>query len=246
MWKSDSLLKLVELPFSYSLLIIPISNTLVNPENNLSVTLVLPFFLLFGFLGTSLAIIDPVGRLIRTLASNYNWLDYQEKNKDHPDFDYIDEEILKKLKAKFTRHAVNTNSVSYETDKVIGQIYFMAVLLIFSIVFLSFHDGVLIFSNVLSCDECSNSLMIIGGVLIITTVIIGSVVFFNMKKLHKKIRTTSLYLMAIELGHSEDSSIIKTLKFIEQNRWELAESWSHDYTKKLDTKQWPFTYRWNN
>ena len=152
---------------------------------------------------------------------------------------------------------MDTKSITIETDKIVATLYFVLIFSFFSITLLQ-NDFISTMLTPLlgELPEPSFAYEIINFliedprplqvIVFVLLSILAIVVIRSIYKTFKKARTVAIYLLAINNQHSEELSVKNILSAIEHSRWELAESWSHDYTKKLDAKKWPFSYKWIN
>ena len=176
---------------------------------------------------------------------------------DHP----IPITIMDTLSKKYIRHGIETKPISVEIDKMVGMSYFLIVLIAFTVSLSDssfdahFDDKVIMGLNqtIISLPGCvdgcvdglKDNTWVIFLALSLISFIIGVVLFKNLQKLFKKIRTASIFLMAIQNGHGEEPVIKNLSEAMLDRRWELSESLSHRYVDDLDledfdTEKWIF------
>ena len=135
-WRVEQLLKFVEIPFVYSLLIIPISvdHTIVSDASKL-----IPFTLLLGIIAGVFSIVDPFGKLIKWRLVGYDFKkekeDFcnEEYNSTKPG-QYFNHKFMDTLKDQYLRHGININPMIVEINKVVAMFYFVFLSIVLMII----------------------------------------------------------------------------------------------------------------
>lgn len=118
MASGETLLKLTDFPFSYS--IVGIAMGILGFDINEKY---LSFLAIAGFIGTFLTITDPIGKIVRwSIRDNLRKRKYPAS---------IDENT--EAKVVYTQMAISSKSVGIETDKIVSLIYFVSVLALFPV-----------------------------------------------------------------------------------------------------------------
>lgn len=252
-FRIESLLKLVEIPFVYSFIVLPfVINTDFTPTSIFD-PIFMPYILILGILGTFLAIFDPIGRASKVILKKYNYgqihgfLSSLERiNQNKYSSQSFPSHVYDKLDESFTRHAVNTNSILLEINKIVGIFYFFVILLFFA-AFSFYSPFVTFFMNMFTamnfCNQCffETQLLLIIPLSIFTALTVLALImeFFQVMK---RTRTVAIYLLSIYDNKATEDKVMKMLQFIENKQWELAEAWSHSYIEKYEDKRKAYFY----
>lgn len=215
MASGETLLKLSDFPFSYSLLAIIFSAMGSDFQGaNLFV-----FISIAGSLGTFLTIIDPVGRILRyALQSGFK----KAKTKtNEPEIHRKLDHVIKSLK---------TRSINIEIDKLVSLCYFGFILFLASSLVANYphvaeHAQIKDANGNSICD--TNCITHVGNVvLFLGTLAIGAVGTYNYREIKKYSKVAGIYHMSINLETVTRSTIDSMTKAMEVNDWETATEWS--------------------
>lgn len=261
----ESVLKFVEIPFIFSIIITPNNQQIlhakdIGPE-------LLPLLLVGGMFAGILAIVDPFGKITKGLVTYFHYgnktkriirIFYFLNTTDKGNSDDLTTDFLIKIKPQI-RHGINVGSLNGEINKIVSMCYFLVIMIFFSFALTDSTynqiDQILgdMPINNMSCNiECKitttnstdnskettkskphilNMIIYAGMPFVLFTI------FMNMLFLSKKVRTVSIYLHATRNKFAE-GSVVKNMKdSILEQRWELAESWSHHYAKTYGAKE---------
>lgn len=215
MASGETLLKITDFPFSYSLMAIIFSAIGSDFQGaNLFI-----YAGVAGSLGTFLTIIDPVGRVLRlVLRSSFK----KSKKKTN------DSELNRKL--DHTIKALRTRSVGIEIDKLVALCYFGITLFLFSSL-IAHSSQVAEKSQILDnqgktiCD--TTCISHVGNVVAtLGTLIIGAVGTMNYRDIKKFSQIAGIYHLSINLETVTRSTIDSMTKTMEVNDWETAAEWA--------------------
>lgn len=225
MTSGETILKLTDYPFSYSILglvsgIIGFSLS----ENHLV------YLGISGALGTFLTILDPIGWLIRDGAQSRIKLD----KKSHLEIDEI-------IDVQYKMSALKSKSINYEIDKIIGTFYFI-ILLAFFILAVSapipFVERLIIFDSekIPICSElCFRVIYASLGIIALVTLSIKALQF--KKNLDEKIDVAGYHQIAINDDNATQTSVESMTRAIEQNDWEIAKLWKGKIKEEIKYKK---------
>lgn len=214
----DTLLKLSDFPFAYSLLAILFfsAGTDITKDHYL-------FLVISGFVATSLAIIDPIGKYVK--LGRKRVITNSKK----------DEETK-----KYEISALNTGSINLEIEKIVNFIYFVLVLVAFALAvnfapLFASHLMIKNNDNVTICAEtCVKSL----GLTIPTIIVLLLILEARQRiiKLKQNIEIMGFYRHSMDLQSATLQSKENLNKAIEQNDWELADWWKSQVTKEIEVE----------
>lgn len=215
MASGETLLKLSDFPFSYSLMAIIFSAIGSDFQGaNLFV-----YVSVAGSLGTFLTIIDPVGRILRhALKSSFK----KAKNKTQ------DPEIHKKL--DYVIKSVKTRSIGIEIDKLVSLCYFGFVLFLFSSLIANYpqvaeHSQLIDAEGKSICD--ASCISTIGNIVAFSGLFpIAVVGISNYRDIKKYLNISGIYHLSINLETVTRSTIDSMTKAMEVNDWETATEWA--------------------
>lgn len=148
-------LNIKDYPFAFSIAVLLFPDVL----NDQNVTSFLAITLVGGMLGSLLTIINPVGLLIRALYLRYDHLVFPELRLIHF--------FVHRIITKNFRASLSAPTITYEVDKMVGILYFLAILGLALYRLTSFD-----FQKVLGLDSLESSGMIIGIILGIIGVVL--------------------------------------------------------------------------
>jgi hypothetical protein len=219
MVSGETILKFTDYPFAYSIVAMILGM--------LGFSLTQNYFIFLGFagaLGTLLAIVDPIGMLIRWVETRH--LKKHTTNEDN---------LIFKLSA------LKTKAISFEIEKIIGMFYFIFSILgflfavtlpteFFDKLILKFQDGTPVLEELQM-----KTVYLMAAAIVMLILAIRAVRFWN--DLDAKIDTTSYHLTVIDDDNATQVSIDGMSRAIEQNDWELAEFWGHKIENEIMNKK---------
>ncbi|QMU54724.1 MAG: hypothetical protein GKS07_07460 [Nitrosopumilus sp.] len=157
------------------------------------------------------------------------------------------------LSVKYIRHGLQTKSIEIEIDKIIATGYFFSIIVavtlsLFHEVFsMGFYNYVVLnldpfLSAIPGCGNSACTAGLIPNMWIIQLILLTTLIFLflairkNIRSLFRKVRTTSIYIFAVNNGHFNEDVITYLKIAVDERRWELAESLSHRYVDSLETE----------
>lgn len=210
----DTLLKITDYPFAYSLVFILIGLAGYNLSDPRS----LAFFALAGFAGTFLAIVDPFGKGIRLYFMSFSQNRFRKaKNR----------QVVTEW--NYFRSAFFTKSIEIEKDKLVSNIYFQISIIVFLLAVLLSNT----FASRLSLENGVNTTCISCIQQTLTTVLLSvfSIIFgmmiWNGYNMTKKAEIVATYLFCINSTKATRESIENISKFIDVGDWKTAEYWKN-------------------
>ena len=219
MTSGETLLKIIDYPFAYSIIGIVLGSVgIAIAERNISLLIIA------GFIGSFLTITDPLGRIVR--ADLRRKLEKEKKN--------LNGNELKKIEYGFD--CIKTRAIGIETDKIVGLMYFVIILIAFLLaVFISdtFANNFLIEINqetnekLFSIDSFRITTLIISS---ITMALLGIITGMRWKEIMAYVKTAAVYQICIESDLVTTSSLENMGRYLEQNDWSNAQKWA----KKLE------------
>lgn len=230
----ETLLKITDYPFAYSLTAILLATHGLDlfAENSLI------FLGIAGSVGTVLTITDPLGRLLRWLMIRiekrmYGFLRNEDK-KPKRLFNLITKinpKILDELKIEKKWHefesAFHTKSIELEKEKIVSSIYFLILILVTNIMILDYNAIENNSENIILEEICEISCVKFYSTSILTGIsfILSVVIAWNSSKIFRRVRTVSTYLTTINHPFVMNSSTENLSRFIESGDWKTAEYW---------------------
>ncbi|MCA9827121.1 MAG: hypothetical protein KC444_01835 [Nitrosopumilus sp.] len=230
----DTLLKITDYPFAYSLMAILFASNGLELLSKDS----LVFLGIAGAIGTILTIIDPVGFIIMRYMK---WVEkiafffFSNPNAQETRTFRLLQKINPKLKEQSricknweeVENAFHTKSIELEKEKIVSSYYFL-ILIVFTYIMIGHFGAIENNSNYWAiqkiCDvSCVKDYSSIT--LIIISVILVIIISLNAGKIFKKVRTVSTYLMGINHPVVTKTSIENLSRFIESGDWKTAEYW---------------------
>ncbi|MBL4654132.1 MAG: hypothetical protein JKY53_14905 [Flavobacteriales bacterium] len=221
----ETILKLTDYPFSYSIIGI-ISGVLGFgiADNQLI------FLGIAGAFGTFLTVVDPMGWLLRVNAKDRikKGLD-QSKNSSQT------------LEKEYKISALKSKSINFEIEKIFGLFYFIIILTAFLIA-MGFSES--LFEKLIIKD--SNNVAIfpmqyfqlgyIGLTLVALGALIGKAIHF-WKDLDSKIMVAGFHQIAINNDNATQTSVENMSRAVEQNDWALAKIWESKIKEEIKYKK---------
>jgi len=215
----ETLLKLIDIPFAYTFLAIIFGVMNVNLSGGNVIILISAA----GMLGTSLAIIDPVGRFLKFLLKNNIKSDNNERfNQD-------------------SVNAINTMSIGIEVDKIVSLCYTLIILILFLIGLVVTPEFI---DNFISTSDEKNTvydvvnIRILGELSLVLGIIFISVIgCINWYKLKKHVATAGTHLEGISSEFVTNATITNMTKAIERNDWVTAEKWKKPIHDEIITEK---------
>lgn len=231
-WRAEQLLKFIEIPFVYSLLVIPFSGGSELPyyiDDNGTERLnqlIFPLIFILGIVGSALSIVDPLGRFCKGLLRLSNFSneidDWFDKKKDKSQGDYFKPRFLIYIRKNFWNHGINTLPINTEINKIVGMLYFITLVVFLwaslpvesytmfteSLDTSNFVNGV----NTDTKKSVKDGFSVLFFVSIIT---VSAVAVNSLLAIRKKIRTASIFLYGI--SHSSNSWIVEEIFQIQED-----------------------------
>lgn len=209
----ETLLKLTDYPFTYSLgfLAIGVYGYNISDDRALS------FLTAAGILGTFLAIVDPFGWIVGKYYLLIAYIEYRRlklKNEIINDWNYL-------------RSAFYTKSMSLEKDRMVGIVYFVITLFTFVAAITqseTFANRFVIKTSFLNCElTCVQEY---GWIILVSFAsVLCLKIGFDSTKLTKKADIVATYLSSINLASVPKESVTAINSFIELGDWKTAEHW---------------------
>jgi len=225
MTSGETLLKITDIPFSYTLLAIIIGVIGVSLEDEKIIILIGAA----GALGTLLTVTDPVGRLLKT------WLKKGLKEKQEK------EDEKSKYLWDYAISAVRTRAIGIEIDKIVSMSYLVIILGVFSTAithYPSFAEDLRLFSenDEIICDTfCIQGLGIVSSTLgIIFVALVG---VRSWKELKEQAHIAGIHHLGISSEYVTRPTIENMSRAIEQNDWQTAKEWSNTVEKEIRIKK---------
>jgi len=225
MTAGETLLKITDIPFSYSLLAIIMGVMGVKFEG-VNIALLIGTA---GVLGTFLAVTDPVGRLLKSvLKQGINQLRKKSKNKDD-------------VKWNFAKNAINTRAIGLEIDKFVSMFYLGLILIVFSssvTYFPNFTEHLQLYGyagNTICDTNCAGIVgVIFAGIAGLFLVLVGT-------KSWKELKNNSIVAGIHHIGISSEfvtpTTIENMSRSIEQNDWQTASEWAKIIETEIENEK---------
>ena len=218
----ETILKVTDYPFAYSaiFIILAILGLEVFDEK------AFPYLALAGIAGTFLVILDPFGWIVKGYAIFAVRPDYLKKDDKKNRWDYV-------------KSAFNTKAMDIEKDKIVSMLYFLFVLIIFSIALNSYDQFTQRFEinfNNIQCDvKCIRDTVLtpLGIAIFLVIIVIGA----KGIKLPRKAEIVSSYLFAIGTTDIPRETVDSISRFIELGDWKTAEYWEEKIYEDLKYKR---------
>lgn len=226
MTAGETILKLTDFPFSYSIIGI-ISGVLgFGISDNYLI-----FLGIAGAFGTFLAITDPIGWLVRKNAEDRINKGYDNKNNS-----------TQNLEKQYKISALRTKSINFEIEKIIGLFYFIIILVLFlaavtppnSLLFekLIINDS----AGQLLCDVLCFKMGYFGvGLAALAILVVKANRFW--KNLDEKIMIAGFHQIAINNDNATQTSVESMTRSVEQNDWETAKLWKNKIKEEIKYKK---------
>lgn len=226
MTSGETLLKITDIPFSYTLLAIILGVMGAAFEGERIIILVGTA----GALGTFLSVTDPVGRLLkfwlrRGLDKNLK----NEKNKEN------------KLRLDYAKLAVKTRAISYEMDKIVSISYLVIIFGVFSSAisnYPSFAEKLQLVGdggNTICDTLCTQVLG--DATAFIAMIFLAIVGARSWKELKSQAKTAGIHHLGISSEYVTSSTIENMSRAIEQNDWQTAKEWGSIVEKEIRIKK---------
>lgn len=219
MASGETLLKITDIPFAYTILTI-IFGVMGVSFSGANIAILVGAA---GTLGTFLAITDPIGRLLKFWLKRNFKAKKENEGKEH------------------SVNAVNTTSIGIEIDKIVSLSYLFIILAIFATVlneFPAFTENLILTNeqNEIICDEsCITGLGVFGA--IIGEIFIGIVGIKNWKDLKKYAKTAGIHHIGISSEFVTNVTIENISRAIERNDWATAEEWAKIVEIEIKTEK---------
>jgi len=225
MTAGETLLKITDIPFSYSLLAIIMGVMGVKFEG---VNLVL-LIGTAGVLGTFLTATDPVGRLLKSnLKAGISQLRKKDKNPDD-------------VKWGFAKNAIETRAIGLEIDKFVSMFYLALILIVFSSAvtnFPEFTDNLQLYGDdgKTICDNsCAGIVSVIfSGIAAVFLAIVG---MKSWKALKYNVIVAGVHHRGISSEFVTATTIENMSRAIEQNDWQTASEWAKIIENEIITEK---------
>jgi len=226
MASGETLLKLTDFPFSYSIIGILSGVLGFGISDNYLI-----FLGIAGAFGTFLTITDPIGWLLRK-----NEEDRIEKGYD------VKHNSNLTLEKQYKISALRTKSINFELEKIVGLFYFIIILALFlaatmppdSLLFEKLiikNNGGELLCDIL-CFKMSYLSISLAALIIL---VIKANRFW--KDLDKKIMIAGYHQIAINDDNATQTSIESMTRAVEQNDWELARIWQGKIKEEIKYKK---------
>lgn len=224
MTAGETLLKITDIPFSYSFLAIIFGVMGVSFVGESIVLLVGAA----GALGTFLSVTDPVGRLLqRWLKRGVNEIRKKENTND--------------IKWEFTIKAIKTRSIGIEIDKLVSMAYLVIVLGVFSTAITNYDSFAF---NLQLYDDDQNVIcdtFCIQGLGVLSTfmalIFVGLVGKHNWKELKQNVQVAGIHHLGIISEYVTSNTIENMSRAIEQNDWQTASEWAKIVENEIKTEK---------
>ncbi len=230
----DTLLKITDYPFAYSLITI----LLATKGTSIISNDVLIFIGIAGSLGTILTITDPIGRIIKAYAIGvqkvaFNF--YKEPNVEKTKTFRFLAKLNPTIKniPKVTRRwedvegAFHTKAIELEKEKIVSSVYFL--------ILISVADGLIGFTDIIEKNLNEGLQQILCDapcvkyysewVLFGTALILAFVIAWNGSYIFPRTRIVATYLLAINSTHVTKNSTDTLFRFIDNGDWKTAKYW---------------------
>lgn len=225
MTAGETLLKITDIPFSYSLMAIITGVIGVNLDGEKIIILIGAA----GALGTFLAVTDPIGRLLKSnLVKGINEIRKKDDSKQSKKWD-------------FTVKAVKTRAIGVEIDKLVSMAYIVIVLGVFSTAisqYESFAESLQLFDddNQVLCDIfCIQGLGVISAFIGVFFVALVGVITWRDLKNH--VITAGIHHIGISSEYVTSPTIEHMSRAIEQNDWQTASEWAKIIETEIKTEK---------
>ena len=210
MTAGETLLKITDIPFAYSLMAIITGVIGVNLDGEKIIILIGAA----GALGTFLTVTDPIGRLLKSnLVKGINEIRKKDNNKQSKKWD-------------FAVKAVKTRAIGVEIDKLVSMAYIVIVLGVFSTAisqYESFAESLQLFGddNQVLCDIfCIQVLGVISSFIgVFFVAVIGVITWRDLKN---NVITAGIHHIGISSEYVTSPTIEHMSMAIEQNDWPTA------------------------
>ncbi|MGY5149063.1 MAG: hypothetical protein ACW9W3_03285 [Candidatus Nitrosopumilus sp. bin_68KS] len=225
MTSGETILKLTDYPFSYSIMGI-ISGILgFGISDNQLV-----FLGMAGAFGTFLAVVDPMGWGLRKNAE-----DRIKKDLDHP------KNEPQELEKEYKISALKSKSINFEIEKIIGLFYFIVILTVFLI---AVGFSTVFLDKITINDTNGNSIFpatyfqgIYGSIALLSLIVLIVKANRFWKDLDGKIIIAGFHQIAINDDNATQTSVESMTRAVEQNDWTLAKIWQDKIKEEIKYKK---------
>ena len=215
----ETLLKISDYPFAYAVVLLLLKMNGIDPLSADAT----PYLLAAGIGATVLAVVDPIGRIVK------RWLMLIEKQYVDKKQDY--DKILKSWKD--VRGAFSTQPIEKEKDRIVSTAYFLILL---GFLMSAVHDDsfysthfVILYKNDPSCNlSCSEARTFFS--IFAVSLIIAGFGAWNGVHIFGRVRIVAIYLYCKNSPSVSPSSIQAISDFIKSGDWKTAESWKDKIT----------------
>lgn len=246
----ETLLKITDYPFSFSITFLILRAEGIKDIFSDQTAIIL---LIAGFIGTSLTILDPIGRIAKHYFLWIAKLEYLEPEKQSTfekivakysknfaiqltgllnKFSKNDVEVIpedfKKIDWTYIRSAFHTKAIELEKDKIVSTYYFLITLAV--AVFVIKYSGIFAdhFPNSLTqsglCGvDCAKS--ITEASIWFLMLCVSVVLIINGTRFFNKLLIVATYLSSLGLKEVPRESTESVYQFIEIGDWQTAEYW---------------------
>lgn len=218
----ETFLKFTDYPFAYSLVIIAAKAAGFSISQNQ--------FLIFGLagaLGTFLTIVDFPGWIVRRRIT-------KDINRRKEKNELYDEK-------KYAIGAINTRSIVFEIDKLVGLVYFILTATVFLIgVLVSPYlaESLVIYDadNRIVCDSrCIEVTIAVGSVILFA--ILSMIVDKRWKEMSDKLLIAGFHKFVINNEFALENSVQNMTRAVEQNDWNIAKEWQEKIKLEIKHKK---------
>ena len=222
----ETILKLTDFPFSYSIIGILSGVLGFGISDNYLI-----FLGVAGAFGTFLTITDPIGWLLRK--------NEEDRIKKGYDVKHNPELTLEK---QFKISALRTKSITFEFKKIIGLFYFIIILFFFLAATIP-PDALLFEKLIIKNNDgealCDILCFKISYLSISSAALIILVIKANRfwKDLDKKIEIAGFHQIAINNDNATQTSVENMTRAVEQNDWALAKIWQGKIEEEIKYKK---------
>ena len=224
MTTGETLLKITDYPFSYSVTVIIFIWIGVNVQE----AKLLGELGVAGAIGTFLTIVDPLGRLFK-FGLKRHFKKYQQKGDGA------------KLLGEYQIRAIKTKSIGIEIDKIVGLVYFLLVIFLFGIALISSPTFALDISPKDKNEKPLWDLHVlqIGGAIgsIIAMIILGIIGVKNRDEVTNHVVTVGTYEYGISSPFATRETIESMSNAVDQNDWPTAEEWAKIVEHEIEIKK---------
>jgi len=222
----ETILKLTDFPFSYSIIGIILGVLGFGISDNYLI-----FLGIAGAFGTFLAITDPIGWLVRKNAEDRINKGYDNKNNS-----------TQNLEKQYKISALRTKSINFEIEKIIGLFYFIIILVLFLAA--TMPPNSLLFEKLIISDSTGQLLCDVlcfkmgyfgAGLAALAILVVKANRFW--KNLDEKIMIAGFHQIAINNDNATQTSVESMTRSVEQNDWETAKLWRNKIKEEIKYKK---------